>query len=158
MARAAPNLSDAERSRIEANHNFPVPHIEEACLQRDAALVERRAARHASDGAVTLTITACKRPPLFIRTLQSFLNACTDREPIGRWMRVDDNSRGAMMRKRPAVGWSTVGKLRKPHGRKLRNAGSHVHRCGHQVNAAINRARIQLAGCLHSRPAGGWNH
>jgi glycosyltransferase involved in cell wall biosynthesis len=91
LLRTAP-LPDGERRRIEANRDFSVPHLEHACLQRDANQVERIAARRKSDAEVTLTVTTCKRLPLFVRTIHSFLNACTDLERIGRWLCVDDNS------------------------------------------------------------------
>lgn len=44
------------------------------------------------DGVVTFTITTCKRLDLFKRTMNSFLECCTDIQFIKRWICVDDNS------------------------------------------------------------------
>lgn len=41
---------------------------------------------------IILTITTCKRLDLFIQTVQSFINACTDLHLIDRWICIDDNS------------------------------------------------------------------
>ena len=41
---------------------------------------------------VTFTITTCKRLDLFCRTINSFLQCCTDTHRIDRWICVDDNS------------------------------------------------------------------
>lgn len=41
---------------------------------------------------ITFTITTCKRLELFKKTMNSFLHCCLDRDLIGRWICVDDNS------------------------------------------------------------------
>jgi len=41
---------------------------------------------------ITLTITTCKRYDLFQRTIDSFLECCTDCHLIDRWLCIDDNS------------------------------------------------------------------
>ena len=41
---------------------------------------------------ITLTITSCKRPDLFRRTIKSFLNSCLDADKINRWICVDDGT------------------------------------------------------------------
>ena len=41
---------------------------------------------------ITLSITSCKRLDLFKRTVNSFLNCCTDIHLIDRWICIDDNS------------------------------------------------------------------
>lgn len=41
---------------------------------------------------VTFTITTCKRYDLFEKTMNSFLNCCTDLHLIGNWFCIDDNS------------------------------------------------------------------
>lgn len=41
---------------------------------------------------VTLTITTCKRLPLFIRTMESFMRSCVDKHLIKEYVCVDDNS------------------------------------------------------------------
>jgi glycosyltransferase involved in cell wall biosynthesis len=122
ILRTAP-LSDAERQRIEANRDFSVPHLEEACVRRDAALVERLADGRPVDHEVTLTCTTCKRLPLFIRTVHSFLNTCTDLERIGRWICVDDNSseddRREMERLFPFFEFIWKGPDERGHGRSM---------------------------------------
>lgn len=42
--------------------------------------------------SITLTVTTCKRPELFERTIGSFLRCCTDADRIRRWVCVDDDS------------------------------------------------------------------
>jgi GR25 family glycosyltransferase involved in LPS biosynthesis len=41
---------------------------------------------------ITFTITTCKRYDLFEKTINSFLNCCTDLHKIDKWLCVDDNS------------------------------------------------------------------
>jgi len=41
---------------------------------------------------VTVTITSCKRLNLFIQTINSFMNCCTDIHLIDKWICIDDNS------------------------------------------------------------------
>lgn len=41
---------------------------------------------------VTFTITTCKRLPLFIRTMESFMRSCADKHLIKEFICVDDNS------------------------------------------------------------------
>jgi GR25 family glycosyltransferase involved in LPS biosynthesis/GT2 family glycosyltransferase len=41
---------------------------------------------------ITLTITTCKRLELFKRTINSFINCCTDYHFISYWICIDDNS------------------------------------------------------------------
>lgn len=41
---------------------------------------------------ITFSITTCKRFDLFSKTINSFLNCCTDLEMIDEWILVDDNS------------------------------------------------------------------
>lgn len=41
---------------------------------------------------ITLTITTCKRLPLFIQTMESFMRSCVDKHLIKEFICVDDNS------------------------------------------------------------------
>ena len=43
-------------------------------------------------GLITFTMTTCRRYELFEKTMNSFLNCCTDLDMIDRWIIVDDNS------------------------------------------------------------------
>lgn len=45
-----------------------------------------------NDSDVTVTITTCKRYSLFYKTINSFINSCTDLYRVKRWIVVDDNS------------------------------------------------------------------
>ena len=42
--------------------------------------------------SILLSVTSCKRIDLFKRTVNSFINACTDVSLISEWICVDDNS------------------------------------------------------------------
>ena len=44
------------------------------------------------DNGITVTMTTCKRIDLFQRTVNSFLECCTDKELITEWIVIDDNS------------------------------------------------------------------
>jgi hypothetical protein len=92
-------------------------------VRRDAGLVAGIRARRGGDRAVTLTVTTCKRLPLFMRTMHSFLNACTDRERIDRWICVDDNSspddRREMQRLFPFFEFIWKGPDERGHGRSM---------------------------------------
>jgi GR25 family glycosyltransferase involved in LPS biosynthesis len=41
---------------------------------------------------VTVTMTSCKRIDLFTKTVNSFINCCTDLEKVDEWIVIDDNS------------------------------------------------------------------
>jgi GR25 family glycosyltransferase involved in LPS biosynthesis/glycosyltransferase involved in cell wall biosynthesis len=91
-----PSLPDAERARVESNRDLCLPWIaEDRCAYRPE-LVERVRARAGNDRGVapevTVTITSCRRPALFERTINSFLGCCMDVDRIGRWICVDNGS------------------------------------------------------------------
>ena len=89
-------LPAGERARIEANRDFSVPHIKDALTQYNAALVANLCAKlPVAEPRVTLTITSCKRPGLFVATVCSFINACIDIDLVDRFICVDDNSSDA---------------------------------------------------------------
>jgi acetyltransferase-like isoleucine patch superfamily enzyme/GR25 family glycosyltransferase involved in LPS biosynthesis/tetratricopeptide (TPR) repeat protein len=87
-------LPEVERSRVEQNRGFCVPWIEHELTRYPVELVDRIAGTSgkATDAEVTVTITACRRPALFEKTMNSFLNCCTDIDRIGRWICVDNGS------------------------------------------------------------------
>jgi GR25 family glycosyltransferase involved in LPS biosynthesis/glycosyltransferase involved in cell wall biosynthesis len=90
-------LPEAERPRVESNSDFCVPRIEEQRTRYPSEVIQvigERAAGSAerADAEVTLTITACRRPVLFERTVNSFLQCCTDLDRISRWICVDTGS------------------------------------------------------------------
>lgn len=89
-------LPEPERQRVEANRGFCAPALAERAGEYPGELVEQiteRTRRTPASGVeVTLTITSCRRPALFERTVNSFLRCCTDVERIGRWICVDTGS------------------------------------------------------------------
>jgi GR25 family glycosyltransferase involved in LPS biosynthesis len=117
-------LPDEERPRIEQNRDYAVPQLKDAFLLYDAELVARLASRPApSVPRVTLSITSCRRLPLFIGTICSFLNACTDIDLIDRFLCIDDNSsaadRAEMQRRFPFFEFIFKGPGDKGHARSL---------------------------------------
>jgi GR25 family glycosyltransferase involved in LPS biosynthesis/glycosyltransferase involved in cell wall biosynthesis len=87
------SLPTSERARVESNRNVCVPAIQDRFAEYPADLVDQIHRRGSStDSEVTLTITSCRRPDLFERTVNSFLRCCTDVERIGRWICVDNGS------------------------------------------------------------------
>jgi GR25 family glycosyltransferase involved in LPS biosynthesis/tetratricopeptide (TPR) repeat protein len=89
-------LPDSERERVRGNRDLSVRAIEPTRAGYPGDIVSEVAARAAErsgePAAVTATITSCRRPALFERTVNSFLNCCTDLERIDRWICVDNGS------------------------------------------------------------------
>jgi hypothetical protein len=117
-------LPDGERPRIERNRDFSVPHLMDALLRYNAELVARLASRPPSlMPSVTLCVTSCRRLGLFIGTVCSFLNACTDIELVDRFLCVDDNSstedRDEMRRRFPFFEFVCKGPDERGHARSL---------------------------------------
>jgi GR25 family glycosyltransferase involved in LPS biosynthesis/GT2 family glycosyltransferase len=117
-------LPDGERPRIERNRDFSVPHLKDALLRSNAELVARLASRPPSlMPSVTLCVTSCRRLGLFIGTVCSFLNACTDIELVDRFLCVDDNSstedRDEMRRRFPFFEFVCKGPDERGHARSL---------------------------------------
>jgi hypothetical protein len=83
------------RSRIEGNAEFSAEAVATKAGEYPEAFVQWLAARAPEDPgreAVTLTVTTCKRLDRFERTINSFLNCCSDIKRIGRFVCIDDNS------------------------------------------------------------------
>lgn len=72
---------------------------------------------------VALTITTCKRPDLFERTVESFLRCCTDHQRIVEWICVDDNSteedRARMKARFPFFTWVWKDEQSKGHAHSM---------------------------------------
>ena len=96
-----PDVPEADRERILANRDFSAPHVAEETLVHPNEIVRRLAQRRRDAGPaeVTLTITSCRRPDLFEKTVDSFLNCCEDLDRIGRFVCVDDGSSDADRRR-----------------------------------------------------------
>jgi hypothetical protein len=119
----AASLPEGERKRIEVNRDNCVPYLAEIRLARDDTRIESLGRAGAESGEVTLTITSSKRPELFVKTVNSFVNCCTDVERIGRWICVDDNSsaedRREMQRLFPFFEFIWKGPEQKGHARSM---------------------------------------
>lgn len=92
-------LPESERLRVEANRDFSAPAVAQANTRYPRDIVDELVARMAArprpemhGGDATFTITTCKRLDLFERTMNSFLNCCTDLHRIRRFVCADDNS------------------------------------------------------------------
>ncbi len=86
-------LPDRDRSRIEANRDFSARAMEAQVLSHAPDCIRALGARVAPpEPSVTLTITACRRFELLVRSMDSFLAACSDVERIGRFVCIDDGS------------------------------------------------------------------
>jgi GR25 family glycosyltransferase involved in LPS biosynthesis len=87
-------LTEETAKRILFSQHFCIKKIalRNAYYNRD--IVKQITSRKNVDSfpQVTFTITSCKRFNLFEKTIDSFLNCCTDLEKISRWICVDDNS------------------------------------------------------------------
>jgi hypothetical protein len=72
---------------------------------------------------VTVTITTCKRFDLFIKTMESFLRHCQDRERVAEWICVDDNSseadRRQMAERFPFFHFILKGRQEKGHAKSM---------------------------------------
>ncbi|MEP7274398.1 MAG: glycosyltransferase family 10, partial [Acidobacteriota bacterium] len=90
-----PSLPDDDRERILANRDFAAHFVrDDFVFYPESIIAELRAASEQPDDRpqITLTVTSCRRYDLFERTINSFLNCCSDRELIGRWICIDTGS------------------------------------------------------------------
>lgn len=81
--------------RVKSNMHFSIEKIKSRLSFYPEDIISDIMERHKGGekkGIVTLTMTTCKRLDLFIRTMNSFLNACKDIAMIDRFFIVDDNS------------------------------------------------------------------
>ncbi|MEP6701696.1 MAG: glycosyltransferase, partial [Betaproteobacteria bacterium] len=94
-------IPEPDHERIIANRDFAAPHISDETLRYPeetiARLVAAMAAPSREPAQVTLTITSCRRPELFEKTVNSFLNCCADLERIDRWICIDDGTDAATL-------------------------------------------------------------
>ena len=118
------DLPDTERARVEETRDLSVPFVKDELLRYDADLVRRITTRPRSGMArVTLSVTSCRRLGLFVGTMASFLNACTDLDLVDRWICFDDGSveadRAEMQRLFPFFEFVFKGPGDKGHARSL---------------------------------------
>lgn len=64
-----------------------------------AEIIKQISERDTSDASVTFTMTTCKRFDLFVQTMNSFIQCCTELDQIREWIIVDDNSNNEDRRK-----------------------------------------------------------
>lgn len=87
------NLPEETVKQIVHNEGMCVSFISDRYVYYNPeviAKIKQRKVRPFS--LITFTITTCKRYDLFEKTINSFLNCCTDLDKIDRWLCVDDNS------------------------------------------------------------------
>lgn len=87
-------LPEDQRHRVEANRDYCVPFIKEDLIKYNSELVKKitNNVSKKKRNLVTYTVTTCKRFDLFQKTINSFINCCTDILQIDKWICVDDNS------------------------------------------------------------------
>ena len=87
------NLTEKEIKQIKNNRHFSTNHITDDYIHYNKELVDQITSRpKLSVPIITFTITSCKRFDLFEKTMNSFINCCTDLDRIDYWFCVDDNS------------------------------------------------------------------
>lgn len=92
------HLPESERPRVEDNRSLAVvAALDELRVRPDVVIADLVARRRGGGAAVeadgvTLTITTCRRPDLFERTMHTFLRGCLDAHRIVRWICIDDGS------------------------------------------------------------------
>ncbi len=117
-------VPEGERTRIEQNRDFGAPAMQALLARYDADVVADLVKRPAAaTPEVTLAVTSCRRLELFIATVSSFLNACTDRHRIERFICIDDNSseadRAVMRERFPFFEFICKGPADRGHARSL---------------------------------------
>lgn len=89
----SPTLNELDRTSLRKNMSFSINHISNEFINYNKEIVDEIVTRqHKPIPLVTFTITSCKRFDLFEKTINSFLNCCTDIDRIDHWLCVDDNS------------------------------------------------------------------
>lgn len=87
------NLPEDVANRALFNAHFSIDHIENRYIHYAVEKITQIAKRRKKTfPLITLTVTSCKRFDLFEKTINSFLNCCTDIDMIDEWICVDDNS------------------------------------------------------------------
>ncbi len=94
------NWNVQHRNRLRYNQHICIPVIQNRYENYDidnvsnmlSLLSKKRLFMKDENKKITVTMTSCKRLPLFIKTVSSFLNCCLDKELIDEWFVIDDNS------------------------------------------------------------------
>ena len=83
-------VPDSVRETFEDVRDDTIMYFKDKHLVYPARKI--KSMRNSTNNAIVFTITTCKRFDLFEKTMNSFLNCCTDSHLIGQWLCVDDNS------------------------------------------------------------------
>lgn len=131
-------MNDKENYRVNCNRSRCVDHISDVHIRYNPDKVrDIQSRKHRDSPMVTFTITSCKRLDLFEKTMNSFLNCCTDIDKIDSWLCVDDNSseedRAVMKRLYPFFEFY----MKEPHEK------------GHPVSMNIIRSKIKTPYIFH---------
>lgn len=78
--------------RLKSNISYSIEKIKGRLSFYPEDIIYKLMGPREKKGLVTLTMTTCKRLDLFIKTMNSFINACKDIMLIDRFLIVDDNS------------------------------------------------------------------
>lgn len=87
------NLVPKDVETILSRQNTCIPAVADRYINYNPDIVQQ-ILNHSKKPfpQITLTMTSCKRYDLFEKTVNSFINCCTDLEKIDEWFCVDDNS------------------------------------------------------------------
>lgn len=87
------DLSEIEKKSFEHNKYVAASFIVDDYINYNKNIVDNIMSKPKNPiPLITFTITTCKRFDLFEKTINSFLNCCTDLHRIDKWLCVDDNS------------------------------------------------------------------
>lgn len=90
------NIPDSLRTNVENIRDMNVQYIKDRTLFYNSNKVKNIAklskTLDKTKTKIMFSITTCKRYDLFEKTMNSFLNCCSDLEKIDYWLCVDDNS------------------------------------------------------------------
>lgn len=113
---ASEKVDEQNRARIAANRDFSVPHLMKTAERYPESAVDS-VAPHSGNAVVTVSIAAGPEREVVERTVNSFLNCCTDRSRVGRFILIDngvsDPDRAALLTRYPFLEFvsSTDGEL-----------------------------------------------
>ena len=87
------NLNEHEINNLKCRRTSSVKYITDDYIFYNIELINKIVSKPKNLlPLVTFTITTCKRFDLFEKTMNSFINCCTDIDRIDNWICVDDNS------------------------------------------------------------------
>jgi GR25 family glycosyltransferase involved in LPS biosynthesis len=87
------NLDELTSSKILNNQVHCIQYISDDYTYYNPEIVREIIKPHSRiSPLITFTITTCKRYDLFEKTMNSFINCCTDLDRIDKWLCIDDNS------------------------------------------------------------------